>query len=440
MITHRDKKPYECHFQDCDKSYSDMRSLRRHLENHHGAQPSTAQHPSPSCGVPSPGTCSSGSAVSPHMLHPSSAEDRNNNRHESRKVDDALPDRPSSVPNSNVNILPASRTKARRRSNSCEESISVDVVDDEYSKKVPVSVERTELTVEKAVHPPFSRSPHQPPLSRSPHQPPSTSPRPPLSRSPHPPLAKSPRRSPKPEQVPYSRPSPRPNLEKLEDRLKVPEKESPRHGEPEISANDRSGGNRSSPDDSTGQQWPTSHPHPFAGGFGGQPFHWKGSQYMQGIPPGQSGIGPGGIPFFMGFRQPFPQFYPPGYYPGTPSESVGSSSSEPSSKKSKNDTSGTQFSVPPGFTNPLQMFGAGISAQQRFITPEMLLQHGASYFPGASQASLRTATDAAAIAVAAAKDGSMYWRDGMCNVHPASAQWQNVSYSLFSFFLFFIDH
>lgn len=35
MVTHRDKKPYECSFQDCDKSYCDMRSLRRHLENHH---------------------------------------------------------------------------------------------------------------------------------------------------------------------------------------------------------------------------------------------------------------------------------------------------------------------------------------------------------------------------------------------------------------------
>lgn len=35
MVTHRDKKPYECNYADCDKSYCDMRSLRRHLENHH---------------------------------------------------------------------------------------------------------------------------------------------------------------------------------------------------------------------------------------------------------------------------------------------------------------------------------------------------------------------------------------------------------------------
>lgn len=37
MVTHRDKKPHECSYQDCDKSYCDMRSLRRHLENHHAA-------------------------------------------------------------------------------------------------------------------------------------------------------------------------------------------------------------------------------------------------------------------------------------------------------------------------------------------------------------------------------------------------------------------
>lgn len=33
MMTHRDKKPYECKF--CDKSYCDHRSLKRHYENFH---------------------------------------------------------------------------------------------------------------------------------------------------------------------------------------------------------------------------------------------------------------------------------------------------------------------------------------------------------------------------------------------------------------------
>lgn len=38
-MTHRDKKPYECHLEGCEKSYCDARSLRRHLENHHQQTP-----------------------------------------------------------------------------------------------------------------------------------------------------------------------------------------------------------------------------------------------------------------------------------------------------------------------------------------------------------------------------------------------------------------
>ena len=35
MMTHSTKKPFECKFIGCAKSYCDARSLRRHLENHH---------------------------------------------------------------------------------------------------------------------------------------------------------------------------------------------------------------------------------------------------------------------------------------------------------------------------------------------------------------------------------------------------------------------
>ena len=35
MMTHSSKKPFECKFIGCNKSYCDARSLRRHLENHH---------------------------------------------------------------------------------------------------------------------------------------------------------------------------------------------------------------------------------------------------------------------------------------------------------------------------------------------------------------------------------------------------------------------
>ena len=36
MLTHRNKKPYECSADGCNKSYCDARSLRRHVENIHG--------------------------------------------------------------------------------------------------------------------------------------------------------------------------------------------------------------------------------------------------------------------------------------------------------------------------------------------------------------------------------------------------------------------
>lgn len=52
MVTHRDKKPFECHYTDCDKSYCDMRSLRRHLENHHTAN-GTGDSRTPGSGSPS---------------------------------------------------------------------------------------------------------------------------------------------------------------------------------------------------------------------------------------------------------------------------------------------------------------------------------------------------------------------------------------------------
>lgn len=35
MLTHRNKKPFECDAEGCGKSYCDARSLRRHKENHH---------------------------------------------------------------------------------------------------------------------------------------------------------------------------------------------------------------------------------------------------------------------------------------------------------------------------------------------------------------------------------------------------------------------
>ena len=39
LMTHREKKPYQCQVENCEKSYCDARSLRRHLEANHQQSP-----------------------------------------------------------------------------------------------------------------------------------------------------------------------------------------------------------------------------------------------------------------------------------------------------------------------------------------------------------------------------------------------------------------
>lgn len=72
MLTHRNKKPYECKAEGCGKSYCDARSLRRHTENHHSsiATAPTTPNQNVSTGPPtglslSPSTAN-GDASSPH--------------------------------------------------------------------------------------------------------------------------------------------------------------------------------------------------------------------------------------------------------------------------------------------------------------------------------------------------------------------------------------
>lgn len=59
MLTHRNKKPYECKAEGCGKSYCDARSLRRHTENHHaGSKVNESTSPSspPTTGPNTPNT------------------------------------------------------------------------------------------------------------------------------------------------------------------------------------------------------------------------------------------------------------------------------------------------------------------------------------------------------------------------------------------------
>lgn len=58
MLTHRNKKPFECKAEGCGKSYCDARSLRRHTENHHaGSKVNESVSPSsPTTGPHTPNT------------------------------------------------------------------------------------------------------------------------------------------------------------------------------------------------------------------------------------------------------------------------------------------------------------------------------------------------------------------------------------------------
>ena len=51
MLTHRNKKPYECKAEGCGKSYCDARSLRRHTENHHAGSKVNESPCSPTTGT-----------------------------------------------------------------------------------------------------------------------------------------------------------------------------------------------------------------------------------------------------------------------------------------------------------------------------------------------------------------------------------------------------
>lgn len=79
MMTHRNKKPYECKADGCGKSYCDARSLRRHSENHHAGgatTPTTTSQQSLSPTASSSGASSSsgvGVATSSLSLSPATA-------------------------------------------------------------------------------------------------------------------------------------------------------------------------------------------------------------------------------------------------------------------------------------------------------------------------------------------------------------------------------
>lgn len=76
MLTHRNKKPYECKAEGCGKSYCDARSLRRHTENHHSSlvlTTSTTSSQNQSNSMTSNNTGSGTSTITNPSLSPATA-------------------------------------------------------------------------------------------------------------------------------------------------------------------------------------------------------------------------------------------------------------------------------------------------------------------------------------------------------------------------------
>ncbi len=348
MITHRDKKPYECHLPECEKSYSDLRSLKRHMENHRGIPAVSSSPTAPFTAAPHSSTPTAHS-TSKHLLT-LPTEDRNNNM---KGV--IAPERPSSAPSG----TPEVRTRARIRSNSCEDiSVTSDV---DVRTNIHVSIEEPEDDI-------FGNS-----EARKNHV---------------------------------------TNIDEQTDSRKLSNSSEKSSKSVEQ--------NLHSPHNNIGQQW-ANNQYPAMPGQSLHNMQWSNAQMLANLAIAQ---GQNNLPFFMGYRQQFQQFYPNHF-------SATNDQMEPTNKKVKTDNiiGSTQNSFP---QNALQMF-ASMAAQRAHMPTDMLLQQrGVPFFTGAGHSNLSKPTDPTAIAIAAAKDGSMFCMPNdarLYGAHPGAAQWQDVSIS-----------
>ena len=349
-----------------------MRSLKRHLENHHGVPPvsSSGSYHNPSSHSTQYLTVSRGS----NLLHPGGIEDRNNNMKGA-----APPERPSSAPSG----APEVRTRSRIRSNSCED--------------IPNQTERDSANENEA------------------------------------------KKGVKEEYVDDDDDDAFVSSEPKKEEALTPTAEHHDHGSKQSDNNGQHGNvpghqernNIPSPrNQSLHQQWPVNQ---FAGtnfpaSWNNAPAQWNNAQLVASMGIAQ---GHGNLPFMMGYRQPYQQFYPPGYFPGNANDPA--SQMEPSVKKPKQDmlpSSQNAFSQ-----NALQMF-ASMAAQRTPIPTDMLMNQGTLGCYADTQPAANKATNPAAIAIAAAKAGSMFCMPHdmrLYGAHPGATQWQDVSQYSFTF-------
>ena len=407
MITHRDKKPYECHFPGCGKSYCDMRSLRRHLENHHSSPP---------------GGTTPGSYMPKLMsLYPDySEEDVKSQTHKHYQQEVASnnrlavthePQRPSSAP-----LVPPEQKSARinrnRRSSSGEEtSMHLDsaMIKEIESHRADIYRREREIS-EEYVKPRDVSIPSQ------------------LS-----PVTSSNLLTIVPRSVAneyesrindYREIQKRMEMERRIEQTKLHNDLESHHSlreSKQAHSNERPFQDLSRPKDYDNKKhdFPSIPSTAFPPGM--PPHIVNHPRFPWGQYPGsQSGPSPGSanMPFLLSIRNPF-GFPPQGIYPGQ------SETQTPDNVKLSKNEQEVRYQA---MNTYLQMCANG---QRGSLTPEQVYMYSQSHLMAGQN--IPTPTDPTAIAIAAAKEHgerpSFNTRDGFYGIHPTNAQWQPVSFS-----------
>lgn len=398
MITHRDKKPYECHFTDCAKSYCDMRSLRRHVENHHGS--------------PSGGATPAGYMPKLMSLYPGYSEEnmkahiyRTAQTHEQDANRLAIPNeipRPSSAPL--VPPEPKRVTRTRRSSSGEESSMQLDpAMAHELEMRRAYAYTRhkhgasDEYTIKpKEEHIESSRSVSSTQMR-------------PLKSIPVSSLAATEYN----QRMEYSRQM----YERHEHERQLKESnqaEFERH-HPHHEIKQSHTAERLYKDYEKSVKKPEFSPPglPHPAYPAGMPSHMMNSRFPWGTQYAQPGPSPSSanMPFLLNIRNPFsfPQLY----------QSQKDIPTSEATKISKTEHEARQQAM----NTYYQMWANG----QHGGLPEPLMMHHSRMLPGQNHP---TPTDPAAIAIAAAKEPndkpSFKTRDALYGIHPTNAKWQPV--------------
>jgi len=381
MITHREKKPHECPFTDCGKSYCDMRSLRRHLEHNHSSPP----------GGTTPGY------VPKLMLYPELSEEEARKQreqlHSRLSVPEEIP-RPSSAP-----LVPPEPKKIQRtrRSSSGEEThLQLDpnmLLEIEQRKQGHIFEMRRREASEDYIKP---REEEEPPIGISPH-----------SSS----IASLPNHLLKTVNSPHYG-----GLEKHKREIEERHRAVMEYEKHYAASRDP----KALPISKDSKDYDRHGKHePFAYPPGLPP---RITSMSHSNPPRSSSSAQGNMPYLLNIRNPFTV---------SPRDTSSYPGQEETSKPSKSELDPRHQAM----NTYIQMWANG---QHNNLTPEQLYMYqnrGAPHPhsqppPSHRSAHPSTPTDAISIAVASAKEPSdrhsYALRENVYGIHPVNAKWQSV--------------